>query len=89
MSTIKEKKFIPDVFLCVLPENASHYTIKFWSISYLYLQYAIIFTGDEIFAVNGESLAGASHSEAIAMFKAIRSGKVVLHVGRRTHSKKR
>ncbi|KAK8387130.1 hypothetical protein O3P69_018056 [Scylla paramamosain] len=45
--------------------------------------------GDEIFAVNGESLAGASHSEAIAMFKAIRSGKVVLHVGRRTHSKKR
>ncbi|XP_042224742.1 uncharacterized protein LOC121868324 isoform X2 [Homarus americanus] len=45
--------------------------------------------GDEIFAVNGESLAGASHAEAIAMFKAIRSGKVVLHVGRRTPSKKR
>ncbi|KAK8748937.1 hypothetical protein OTU49_015607 [Cherax quadricarinatus] len=45
--------------------------------------------GDEIFAVNGESLAGASHAEAIAMFKAIRSGKVVLHVGRRTSSKKR
>lgn len=45
--------------------------------------------GDEIFAVNGESLAGASHSEAITMFKAIRSGKVVLHVGRRSPSKKR
>ncbi|XP_071525100.1 uncharacterized protein [Panulirus ornatus] len=45
--------------------------------------------GDEIFAVNGESLAGASHAEAIAMFKAIRTGKVVLHVGRRAPSKKR
>ncbi|XP_066960649.1 uncharacterized protein [Macrobrachium rosenbergii] len=45
--------------------------------------------GDEIFAVNGESLAGASHSEAITMFKAIRTGKVVLHVGRRSPSKKR
>ncbi|XP_042874694.1 uncharacterized protein LOC122254893 isoform X2 [Penaeus japonicus] len=45
--------------------------------------------GDEIFAVNGESLAGASHAEAIAMFKAIRTGKVVLHVGRRATSKKR
>lgn len=47
------------------------------------------FAGDEIFAVNGESLAGASHAEAIAMFKAIRSGKVVLHVGRRAPYKKR
>ncbi|KAK3856235.1 hypothetical protein Pcinc_037432 [Petrolisthes cinctipes] len=45
--------------------------------------------GDEIFAVNGESLAGASHAEAIAMFKSIRSGKVVLHVGRRAPYKKR
>nr|XP_045587120.1 uncharacterized protein LOC123749052 [Procambarus clarkii] len=45
--------------------------------------------GDEIFAINGESLAGASHAEAIAMFKGIRSGKVVLHVGRRAPSKKR
>ncbi|KAF2352190.1 PDZ domain [Trinorchestia longiramus] len=39
--------------------------------------------GDEILAINGTSVAGASHGEAIAMFKGIRSGQVLLHVGRR------
>merc|ERR1711899_447662 len=40
--------------------------------------------GDEIFAVNGALLQGLSHSEAIAIFKQIRSGPVVLQTGRRT-----
>lgn len=40
--------------------------------------------GDEIFAVNGNLLQGLSHSEAIAIFKQIRSGPVVLQTGRRT-----
>ena len=43
-----------------------------------------IFAGDEIFAVNGNLLQGLSHSEAIAIFKQIRSGPVVLQTGRRS-----
>ncbi|KAK6642912.1 hypothetical protein RUM43_004414 [Polyplax serrata] len=39
--------------------------------------------GDEILAVNGTSLQGMTHAEAINMFKNIKSGEVVLHVGRR------
>lgn len=34
-------------------------------------------------AVNQESLAGVSHAEAIAVFRSIRTGKVVLHIVRR------
>ncbi|XP_063596094.1 uncharacterized protein LOC134772866 [Penaeus indicus] len=45
--------------------------------------------GDEILAVNGESLSGLSHAEAIAVFKSIRAGKVIMHVGRRTSSSSR
>merc|ERR1719510_189996 len=41
--------------------------------------------GDEIFAVNGALLQGLSHSEAIAIFKQIRAGPVVLQTGRRNH----
>lgn len=41
--------------------------------------------GDEIFAVNGSLLQGLSHSEAISIFKQIRSGPVVLQTGRRNH----
>uniref|UniRef100_A0A1B6M045 PDZ domain-containing protein n=2 Tax=Graphocephala atropunctata TaxID=36148 RepID=A0A1B6M045_9HEMI len=39
--------------------------------------------GDEIIAVNGNTLQGLTHSEAIAVFKDIKSGPVMLHVGRR------
>merc|ERR1719362_1471564 len=39
--------------------------------------------GDEILSVNGHSTHGLSHSEAIAIFKGIRSGKVTIHVARR------
>ena len=41
------------------------------------------FLGDEVLAVNGLALQGMSHSEAISVFKNIRSGRVVLHVARR------
>ena len=40
--------------------------------------------GDEILAVNGESLVGLSHAEAIAVFKRIKAGDVVLTVVRRS-----
>ncbi|XP_014249907.1 uncharacterized protein LOC106666894 [Cimex lectularius] len=39
--------------------------------------------GDEIFAVNGAVLQGLTHAEAIAVFKDIKSGPVMMHVGRR------
>ncbi len=41
------------------------------------------FSGDEILSVNGHSTNGLSHSEAIAIFKSIKSGKVTIHVARR------
>jgi len=40
--------------------------------------------GDEIFSVNGQTLTGYSHNEAIAVFKRIRSGCVILECGRRS-----
>ena len=42
--------------------------------------------GDEILAVNDESLVGLSHAEAIAVFKRIKSGDVALKVVRRSSS---
>ena len=39
--------------------------------------------GDEILSVNGHSTSGLSHSEAIAIFKGIRTGRVIVHVARR------
>ena len=48
-----------------------------------------IFTGDEVLAVNGLALQGMSHSEAISVFKNIRSGRVVLHVARRDAATRR
>ena len=43
----------------------------------------VVFSGDEILSVNGHSTQGLSHSEAISIFKGIRSGKVTIHVARR------
>ena len=48
-----------------------------------------IFAGDEVLAVNGLALQGMSHSEAISVFKNIRSGRVVLHVARRDAATRR
>jgi C-terminal processing protease CtpA/Prc len=45
--------------------------------------------GDEILAVNSKPLHGASHQEAIGVFKQIRSGQVLLHIGRRVAKKPR
>ncbi|KAL1462459.1 hypothetical protein WDU94_014291 [Cyamophila willieti] len=39
--------------------------------------------GDEIIAINGIPLENKTHAEAIAMFKDIKLGNVILHVGRR------
>ena len=39
--------------------------------------------GDEILSVNGQTLTGLSHNEAISVFKRIRTGEVVLQIVRR------
>lgn len=43
--------------------------------------------GDEIMTINGQSLRGCSHAEAIAAFKRIKQGSVVLHICRRNNTK--
>lgn len=45
--------------------------------------------GDEILAVNGTPLQGLSHAEAIAVFKSIRNGHVVVHAARRDTANRR
>lgn len=45
--------------------------------------------GDEILAVNGTPLQGMTHAEAINMFKNVKFGEVMLHVGRRDPLQKR
>ncbi|KAG8327377.1 hypothetical protein J6590_022802 [Homalodisca vitripennis] len=44
---------------------------------------------DEILAVNNKALHGLSHQEAINVFKHIKTGEVVLHVGRRISKRRR
>ena len=43
----------------------------------------ISFSGDEILALNGKSLQGMSHDEAINEFRAIKQGPVILKVAKR------
>ncbi|KAE9545206.1 hypothetical protein AGLY_000749 [Aphis glycines] len=39
--------------------------------------------GDEIISVNGKSMEGFKHSQAIALFKEVKCGQIVIQVGRR------
>lgn len=45
--------------------------------------------GDEIFAVNGTATHGLSHQEAIRLFKEVKLGQVILHIGRRVPRRRR
>ncbi|XP_012280150.1 uncharacterized protein LOC105699592 [Orussus abietinus] len=45
--------------------------------------------GDEILSVNSKPLHGMTHAEAIAEFKAVKAGDVILHIGRRVPRRKR
>ncbi|XP_043279658.1 uncharacterized protein [Venturia canescens] len=45
--------------------------------------------GDEILSINSKPLHGMTHAEAIAEFKAVKAGDVILHVGRRVSRKKK
>ncbi len=43
--------------------------------------------GDEIIAVNGETLRGYTHGQAIAVFKRIKTGLMVVQISRRNASR--
>ncbi|KAL0103322.1 hypothetical protein PUN28_017538 [Cardiocondyla obscurior] len=45
--------------------------------------------GDEILSINSKPLHGMTHAEAIAEFKSVKAGDVVLYVGRRVNKKKK
>ena len=40
-------------------------------------------SGDEILSINGLSVQGLSHREAISIFKTIKAGIVTIHIARR------
>lgn len=50
-----------------------------WTISFFFL----LNLGDEILVVNGKSLQGLKHDEAINVFKSIKTGDVLILIGRR------
>ena len=52
------------------------------------LFHTLVFSGDEIFSVNGRSLSGLTHHEAISIFKEIKVGSVQVTMGRREVKKK-
>jgi succinyl-CoA synthetase alpha subunit len=39
--------------------------------------------GDEIYSENGVPVQGLAHSDAIAMFKEVKQGEIIIVVGRR------
>ena len=47
------------------------------------------FLGDEIFSINGTSVSGLTHQEAISMFKEVKQGNIVVTIGRRVPAKKK
>ena len=48
-----------------------------------YLTHISPIPGDEVLSLNGESMQGLLHSEAVTLFKSVRSGAVTLEVARR------
>ena len=44
-------------------------------------------SGDEIFTVNGQSVAGLTHAQAINMFKETKVGSIQVTLGRREPKK--
>lgn len=55
----------------------------------MYWHLCFCITGDEILSINSKPLHGMTHAEAIAEFKAIKTGDVILHVGRRVSRRKK
>ena len=49
--------------------------------------FSCVFSGDEIFTVNGQSVAGLTHAQAINMFKETKVGSIQVTLGRREPKK--
>merc|ERR1711997_1300858 len=49
----------------------------------------VLLEGDEIFSINGTSVSGLTHQEAISMFKEVKQGNIVVTIGRRVPAKKK
>ena len=47
------------------------------------------FTGDEIFTVNGQSVGGLTHAQAIGIFKETKVGSIQVTLGRREPKKEK
>lgn len=54
----------------------------------LMIVFCLIFTGDEILAINGDLMEGLTHNEAVNCFKKVKHGPIVLQVNRRTARRK-
>jgi hypothetical protein len=70
--------FIPKITLC-FTININYSSVVM--LVYLNKHYPCL--GDEIFSVNGRSVAGLTHQEAIAIFKEVKLGPVHVALGRR------
>ena len=78
----------------ILPTNEISIPIPFKNSSLLFKKHQLYllncrqfsklnFVGDEILAINGKSLQGKSHDEAINEFRAIKQGPVILRIAKR------
>ena len=54
-----------------------------WSHIISFIHHPLLLIGDEILAINGKSLQGLSHDDAINEFRAIKNGQVILQVAKR------
>lgn len=59
----------------------------FYFVEHLIIKFKFI--GDEILSVNGKSLQGLRHNEAIVIFKSIKTGEVHILVGRRINRQRK
>ena len=48
----------------------------------------LFFAGDEIFSINGKAVQGMTHQEAIALFKEVKNGQLMVTIGRRGSNNK-
>ena len=66
----------------LLKEGKKDHNWTFGDIIFMYF-----FSGDEIFTVNGQSVAGLTHAQAINMFKETKVGSIQVTLGRREPKK--
>ena len=63
-------------WIIYLIHNYNHFKSSLANIS-------IFCLGDEIFSINGKAVQGMTHQEAIALFKEVKNGSLMVTIGRR------